>query len=454
MIYSFYENIFKYLKIGFTYLSKDLKVIYFNKEFKSYIVDIHNPIEKCITELIPETVGLEDNLFEIASGNNKSLNLKYFAREDENGKVFYFNLLFYATEDPEKPIICLIENITDLATKEQKILQQQNEILLLESYLLSRGEFLFASILGSSEPIRNIQKMVAKISSVSFTTVLLLGESGTGKSLVAKVIHYSSQESKKPFVEINCAAIPESLLESELFGYEKGAFTGAVEKRRGLLEEANGGTLFLDEIGELPLKLQAKLLTFLESRKFRPLGSNKVKEVKVRLITATNRDLNEMKKNGEFREDLLYRLKVITFNLPPLRELGTDIITFANHFIHIYNIEFNKHVKTLSKDAERVLLNYRWPGNVRELSNVIERAMIFIESDVINVEDLNLHSDGKNTFSSKWTVPPEGISLDQVERDLIFSALEKSGGNKSHASRLLGLSRDTFCYRLAKYKPE
>ncbi len=450
----FYEDILKNFKLGLARLSPKLKVVFANTNFQDLFLNGAHSSEKAIYDLIPETVGLEDTLQKIISGRVKHFELKFLTRRDDSNSPLYFNLFFIGFKNPAEPILCIVEDVTENALQKQYIAQQKNDIRLLESYLISSNEFLSASILGASDPILNIRKKIEKIATVATATVLLLGESGTGKSLVAKIIHYSSKDPKSPFVEINCAAIPESLLESELFGYEKGAFTGALESRKGLLEEAHGGTLFLDEIGELPLKLQAKLLTFLETRKFRPLGSNKEKDISVRLITATNRDLNKMIENAEFREDLLYRLKVVTLNLPPLRDLGTDIILIANHFINIFNIEFKKHVKSLSTHAEQKLLSYYWPGNVRELSNVIERAMIFIETDTVEVDDLILQTDLKENRQSKWQIPPEGISMDEVERQLIFSALENSNGNKSKAAKLLRLSRDTFCYRLNKFKPQ
>jgi transcriptional regulator with PAS, ATPase and Fis domain len=246
-------------------------------------------------------------------------------------------------------------------------------------------------------------------------------------------------------------------LESELFGYEKGAFTHATVSRSGLFEEAQGGTVFLDEIGELPLNMQAKLLHVLETKKFRRLGSNKIIEVKARLISATNRDLQKEVSRKEFREDLFYRLNVVLIQLPPLRELGEDIILIATHLLKIFNIEFKKQVKGFTEDARQLLLTYQWPGNVRELSNCLERTMIFIEKDWIEAPDLVVFQPSfAQTVSDGllWTVPPDGIVLEDVERQLITSALKQAGKNKSKAARLLGLTRDTLRYRLEKYQLE
>ncbi|MGH7457311.1 MAG: sigma-54 interaction domain-containing protein, partial [bacterium] len=263
-------------------------------------------------------------------------------------------------------------------------------MLLLRSVLGSQQKFLANSILGSSPPIERLKELVQKVAQVPRATVLLQGESGTGKSHVARVIHYLSFQSGAPFVEVNCAAIPENLLEAELFGYEKGAFTHAVKAKTGLIEEADDGTLFLDEIGDMPLSLQAKLLHFLETRKFRRLGSNQERGVQVRCIAATNHDLPAAVAEKKFREDLYYRLNVVNLTLPPLRDLGEDIVTLAEHFIKIYNLDFRKKVDGLHPEGRRRLLGYAWPGNVRELRNVIERAMIFCEANEIKPADLAL----------------------------------------------------------------
>jgi len=396
-----------------------------------------------------------DEIFdELFANKRKLFQIQNLNREISDSEIQYFDLTFIATGITEYPLICLIKDVSDFARQKQTIVQQKNEIALLENMLARRNEFLSASILGESEPVDAVRTFIDKLSRVPTASILLLGESGTGKNLVANIIHYSSKTSKSPFVEINCAAIPETLLESELFGYEKGAFTNAVNARKGLIEDADEGTLFLDEIGELPLNTQAKLLSFLESRKFRRLGSNVEREVNLRLIAATNRNLDEMVSDGQFREDLLFRLNVVTIKLPPLRELANDVLIIASHFVQIFNSEFNKNVKGLTTDAQNLLLNYGWPGNVRELSNCIERAMIFIESDLIDANDLVLGSQKTTPSPGSWTIPHQGIDLEDVEQQLIKSALSLSNGNKSHAARLLGLTRDTLRYRLEKYNLE
>ena len=245
-------------------------------------------------------------------------------------------------------------------------------------------------ILGDSPAIRRVRAAIQKLSRIPSATVLLTGETGCGKNLAARVIHDSSMPVDAPFVEINCAALPEHLIESELFGYEKGAFTHAVTAKPGLLEEAHEGTLFLDEIGDMPANMQAKLLAVLEGRPFRRLGSTRPIEVNIRVIASTNRDLQADVADKRFREDLFFRLNVVTLALPPLRELGDDILMIAEHFLNVYNVEFKKRVKGFSADARRGLLGHPWPGNVRELANCIERAMIFAEKDHIDAYDLVL----------------------------------------------------------------
>jgi len=271
------------------------------------------------------------------------------------------------------------------------------------------------------------------------------------------VIHYLSFAANAPFVELNCAAIPENLLEAELFGYEKGAFTNAIKSKKGLLEEADGGTIFLDEIGEMPLNLQAKLLHVLETRKFRRLGSTQEKRVTVRCIAATNRDLKTAVEQKQFREDLYYRLNVVSLEMPPLRALGEDVVTLATHFLALYNLDFKKRVAGFSAEATHMLRAYHWPGNVRELRNVIERAMIFCEAAEIRGHDLALPVVSEHALSpvaTAFILPENGLQLEEVEKSFLMQALSLAQGNKTRAAALLGLTRDTFRYRLEKYAIE
>jgi transcriptional regulator with PAS, ATPase and Fis domain len=260
-------------------------------------------------------------------------------------------------------------------------------------------------------------------------------------------------EPKSPFVEINCTSIPPTLLESEIFGYEKGAFTNAIASKKGLLEEADGGTLFLDEIGELPLSVQVKFLSFLETKRFRRLGSTQERSVDIRVIAASNKDLKQAVENHEFREDLFYRIHVVTLKLPALRELGHDIIIIADHFITIFAYDFKKKARGLTEKAKAKLLSHPWRGNVRELRNVIERAVIFTEGNRIDQEDIILGEEKQTRQTTDQIhIPENGLSLFDVEKNLLLEALSRASGNQSRAARLLGLSLDTFRYRMKKYK--
>ncbi len=315
----------------------------------------------------------------------------------------------------------------------------------------------FNDIIGESPSLKEAILLAQKVAHTS-TPVLLMGESGTGKELFARAIHLSSPRSRGPFIALNCASIPDTLLESELFGYEKGAFTGAYEKRKGKLEIASGGTLFLDEIGEMPYPLQAKLLRVLEEKQFYPLGSTKPIKVDFRLITATNKDLELTVKEGNFREDLFYRINVFTIKLPPLRNRGNDIINLAQFFIKKFSRELGKKPPVITDEVKEIFLKYPWKGNVRELQNVIERACI-VADDKISLSHLppefveaGIISENDYKQLEKFSLPPEGINLDELEKKLITEALQKSNYNVSKAARLLGLSRPTLRYRIEKYR--
>jgi transcriptional regulator with PAS, ATPase and Fis domain len=403
-----------------------------------------------LLDLFPELYGNEEILREILNRKRGEFCLKHIHRNDRDGDVRYLNLLILPGENKETGIL-ILEDSTEDARILQEINQQKYELLLHKSISTIGKQLLSEGILGQSKEIQQVRESIKKISKVPSATVLLLGESGTGKNLAARVIHYSSMPPDAPIVDINCAAIPENLIESELFGYEKGAFTHATTTKMGLFEGAEGGTIFLDEIAELPLNLQVKLLDVLETKKFRRLGSNKSLEVKARIIAATNRDIQQEVLEGRFRSDLFYRLNVVSITLPPLRKMGEDILIIANHFLNIYNIEFKKNIKGFTREAEKTLLSYHWPGNVRELSNCLERALIFANNELLSQEDLLMHQAQNLKIEHAWQIPPDGISLEAVERHLILSALERTKGNKSRAARLLGLTRDTFRYRLEKH---
>jgi len=279
--------------------------------------------------------------------------------------------------------------------------------------------------------------------------VLLTGETGTGKDLVAKAIHYHSDRASRPFVNITCSALPEQLLESELFGHERGAFTDARQQKRGLFETADGGTVFLDEIGEMTPGLQSKLLRFLEEKTFKRVGGLTDIRVDVRVIAATNRNLEDEVKAGKFREDLFYRLQVMPIVLPALRERRGDVLLLASFYVNRYNSEFRKRVKGLTAEAQTMLEQYRWPGNVRELRNAIERAMLLADKDRLGPDDFTTLS--RTAQTAMFRLPPEGVDLEEVERQLLVQALERSHGNQTRAGAMLGINRDQVRYRIEKF---
>jgi transcriptional regulator with PAS, ATPase and Fis domain len=312
-------------------------------------------------------------------------------------------------------------------------------------------EYSFDAIIGGSPYMLEAKTLLKRVAVSPASTVLLTGETGTGKDLAAKAIHYNSERSTRPFVNITCSALPEQLLESELFGHERGAFTDARQQKRGLLETAEGGTVFLDEIGEMTPALQAKLLRFLEDRRFRRVGGLQDIHVDVRVIAATNLDLEHGVKEGKFREDLFYRLQVMPIVLPPLRDRRGDIPLLANHYVHLFNREFKKRVRGLQPAAMQVLEAHRWPGNIRELRNAIERAMLLIEREWLEAGDFTSIARGGLGAAAVFQLPAEGVKLEDVERQLVEQALQRVGGNQTHAAQLLGINRDQVRYRIEKF---
>jgi transcriptional regulator with PAS, ATPase and Fis domain len=307
----------------------------------------------------------------------------------------------------------------------------------------------FAELVGESEAICGIKALLEKIAASPASTVLLFGESGTGKGLIAEEIHRHSARASRPFQHILCSALPETLLESELFGHEPGAFTDARKRKKGLLELAAGGTVFLDEIGELTHALQVKLLRFMEDHAFRRLGGTGDIRVDVRVIAATNRDLEQAVQDGSFRADLYYRLTVLPVRVPPLRERQGDLPRLADHFVALFNAEFGKRVRRISRAAKSRLESHPWPGNVRELKNVVERAVLLSEGEQLTPEDFPALTVAP-AAPPAFELPPEGIDLKELESDLVVQALRRCGGNRSHAARLLGLSRRQLLYRLKR----
>ena len=347
-------------------------------------------------------------------------------------------------------------NLEELSIVVRKALDSSDlkqEVVRLRTETKKNGP---PNIIGTSRHVKSLMEVLDKVARSEASTVLVQGESGTGKELVAKWIHYSSNRAEKPFIAINCAAVPATLLESELFGHEKGAFTDAKANKKGLFELADGGTVFLDEIGDMEMGMQAKLLRFLEDRSFRRIGGGRVFTVDVRIISATNKDLHKSIEERTFRNDLYYRLQVIPIMLPSLRERKEDIIPLATHFISLFNRDFNKKIQGIDSLAERMLTEYGWPGNIRELKNVIERAIILGNNDTLLLEHLPLEIVAKTTAPSEvststFRLPPEGIDIEEVERELIRQALEVTEWNQSKAAKKLNLGIDAFRYRMKKF---
>jgi len=326
--------------------------------------------------------------------------------------------------------------------------------LLKENLQLQKAlfdKFKIEGIIGRSKKMVEAVEIMKKVAS-SNVTVLILGESGTGKELAARAIHYNSGRRIKPFTAVNCAAIPENLIESELFGYEPGAFTGATSRSIGLFEATNGGTIFLDEIGDLPLLTQSKILRVLQDKELRRVGGRDNIKVDVRIISATNKDLEEELVKKNFREDLYYRLKIITIELPPLRERKEDIPELVNFFIKKYNQELGKRIKNIEENAMEAFTEYHWPGNIRQLESVIERAILVSESSFINLKDIKSElrfPQGRGIID--LDLPDEGINFEELEKELLRKAMQKSNGVAAKAAKLLGMSYKTFWYRWEKF---
>lgn len=317
------------------------------------------------------------------------------------------------------------------------------------------------TIIGECDEMEKLKNLIRKIAKSDATTVLIQGESGTGKELVAKALHYTSARADKPFMAINCAALPVTLLESELMGHEKGAFTDAKTSKKGLFELADGGTVFLDEIGDMHVSMQAKLLRMLEEKTFKRVGGVKDIKVDVRVVSATNQELVKAMNEGQFRKDLYYRLQVVPIYLPSLRERGRDVLLLANHYIEYFNQECHKNVRGISKEAEQILLSHDWPGNVRELKNVIERAMILdIDSEILPEHLSRDILEGRSATSAPSTtpvsldgfvIPDTGLSIEDVENALVHKALDMAGGNQTKAAQLLKMPRDAFRRRMKRF---
>jgi DNA-binding NtrC family response regulator len=340
-----------------------------------------------------------------------------------------------------------LDEIVLLVEKALETTRLRREVRALRA---TQEAWTFDRIVGDSPAMSDLRSLLQKVATSPASTVLLTGESGTGKDLAAKVIHYTSARAGRPFVNITCSALPEHLLESELFGHERGAFTDARQQKRGLLESAEGGTVFLDEISEMVPALQAKLLRVLEEKTFKRVGGASDIRVDVRVVAASNRNLEDSVRNGQFRGDLYYRLNVLQVQLPSLRTHATDVPLLVKYYIDMFNREFRKNVRGVAPEAMHGLEAYPWPGNIRELRNAVERAMLLTEGDVLQASHFPMlgrqAADGHDL-----ELPAGGVNLEQLERDLVVQALKRTGGNQTRAATLLGLNRDQIRYRIEKF---
>ncbi len=353
-----------------------------------------------------------------------------------------------------------VKHVVDRAFEKKKL---KEEVDYFRQEL--RKKSVQDKLIGNCQKMIEVFKMIKVCADTDAKTVLVTGESGTGKELVAKAIHLHSARAESPFIEVNCAAIPENLLENELFGHEKGAYTDASKKQKGIFEMAEGGSVFLDEIGDMPFPMQAKILKAIETKRFRRLGGEEDVEANVRIITATNQDLPKMVSEGKFRGDLFFRLNVMSIPLPPLRERKEDISALVQYFIERLNDEYGRNVEGAAPEAMEYLMRYDWPGNVRELRNNIERLMMLEQSKVLTPQHLNNEirrsrtevkkkapGGGQSDFPGEHIyLPPEGISIEELEKQLIQLALKKSAGNQTKAAKFLKMSRDTLRYRMKKF---
>ncbi len=364
------------------------------------------------------------------------------------------DLKFRADRDYDRTVkfLGIVASNIAQAVKIQRLIEDDKKRLVQENTQLRqelKERYDFSSIIGTSGPVRQMYEQMAQVAAAN-TTVMIRGESGTGKELVAHAIHYNSQRANKPFVKVSCAALPDSLIESELFGYEKGAFTGAEQRKKGRFELAEGGTLFLDEIGDINLTTQVKLLRVLQEREFERLGSTETIKVNVRLVAATNKDMERAVAAGTFREDLYYRLNVFTIFVPPLRERKADLLLLVDHFLEKFSREHRKSIKRISTPAIDMLMSYHWPGNVRELENTLERAVLMCDGQVIHGHHL---PPSLQTAEASGTVTRVSLAdaVGAFEKDLIQDALKTTRGNRAKAARLLDTTERVLNYKVRKY---
>ena len=426
-------------------LSVILSEFDFDTKFAYSKQDAEKLIDKEYFDLVILDIRLPD-------GNGVDL-LKYIKQKNPDTEV----IMITAFASPETAVETMKLGAFDYISKPFSIpdlkilLRNVREKIILEKRLKENKTSEDIELTGNSPAIIKVKEIINKIAPYDIN-VLITGESGTGKNVAAKLIHKLSPRKDKPFVSINCASLPEDLLESELFGHEKGAFTGAVSEKKGLLEVADGGTVFLDEIGEMPLSLQAKLLHFLEEKKFRRVGGIEEITVDVRLISATNKDLEEEKNKGNFREDLYYRLAGIVIHMPPLRERREDILHITEQFINEFSKKYGKKIEKIDNSFIDFVLHHDFKGNIRELKNIVEKEIILSEDGILKSH----HTYDDKSLPIKVYIPPEGVNLkeilDKVEKSYVFEALKITNGNKTKAAELLGLNLREFRYRLEKFK--
>jgi len=432
-----------------------LKIILSEKGYNVYVASSLDEARKIINETLPDII-----LTDLKLGNQNGIDiLEDLPEEPYKPAVIVitaFGTISSAVEAIKKGAFDYLTKPLDKEVLLLTLKKAEERMNLIKENLRLRKElyqkFKIDGIIGKSKKMLQVLDIVKKVAPTN-ATVLIYGESGTGKELIAKAIHYNSPRKDKPFIAINCAAIPETLIESELFGYEPGAFTGANTRKIGLIEAANKGTLFLDEIAELPLTIQSKLLRVLQEKEIRRIGGKDTIKVDVRIIAATNKNLALEVEKKRFREDLYYRLKVVTIELPSLRERKEDIPELVNFFIEKYSKEFGKKISGIEEKAMKALLDYNWPGNIRELESVIERAVIICEGEKITLKDIQDELKNplpvKNVF--EIDIPDEGINFEELEKELLKKALIKSNYVIAKAARLLGMSYKTFWYRLEKF---
>ncbi len=449
---------------GIYIVSNDRRLVLFNRACEElYGISREGLVDKACAVIEELKKTLQDRRGDAPGYGELASKKERMTLEHKGGKTVWVETIFTPIYDRESGGIAYVMGVIKDLT-EQKQLELEKEKLVAQLNAMRQDlekRYEFPDIVGRASSILHTLKLTGEVARQN-TTVLILGESGTGKELLAKAIHFNSPRSAHPFVAINCSAFPDTLIESELFGYEKGAFTGAEKSKPGKVHLAAGGTLFLDEITEMSAPAQAKMLRVIQEREYQPLGGVRTLKADIRIIAATNKDIEKLVRKGTFREDLYYRLYVYPITIPPLRERPEDIPVLIDAFIKKLNLEMGRQIQGLKPEAMDVLLNYDWPGNVRELRNVVERVMILSHNDWVGVRDLPGYlRERKRSAAAEpggGSTLPEHFSLDryvqQCESTLLLKAWKTSGFNKTKAARTLGLSRSTFRYKLSKLPQE